>query len=264
MASKNKQNLAVRIKLLYVIKQSLITQFVMCIVYNNIHVLVRHGIEFHAACNLYISQTVLDVLKRNSQSPGHGDGCQSIACIIETADADGNLFGSAFPVHFKLQAARRGLHIVAIIIRTRNTSEGENFAGCTAGSIQNAGQIFVLHFHVNAGNLTLGENHQLGLEVVFNGRMFPVGNMVFRYIQKSAYLVIQSSCTFILQCLGGSFHHQILTSIFHTGSQMTVQFQSFRCGHLLRLHLACTIIGVNPGQETDFFLAKALTVAVHN
>ena len=116
---------------------------------------------------------------------------------------------------------------------------------------------------IHAGDAGLGENFQLGGEIVLKVRVLDGGDVVGADVQKAGSGKVGTQGAVILQRLAGHLHGHIAQAVVPGVGKVPLKLQGLRGGEV-GLELLCAVIGVDGGDDARGGAALPRQILVQN
>ena len=228
-------------------EQGLEGHAVVGVVHDGHDVAVRIGVHLHAAGDPGLHQPHIDGPLRDVQPLAHRDGGQGVLHVEQAGHGQPELPGKAAGTHPEQDVVAPLAHLGGIDVRLRVLlGEGDDLAAARLGGGQHPAGVFAVQ--IDAPHLRLGEDPQLGGEVVLKVGVLDGGDVVQADVQEAGGGEAGAQGAVVLQRLAGHLHGEVGDAGRHRVGKVPLEIQGLRRGEV-GLEALRAVVGVDGGDD---------------
>ena len=243
-------------------EQSLEAHAVVGIVHNGGDGVVGVGVDLHPPGHPGLHQPHIHRLLRDVQPLAHGDGGQGVFHIEQSGHGQAELPLEPAGAHPEQDVVAPLAHLAGVHVRLLILlGEGDDGAAPLLSGLEHP--LGVVAVQIHAGDAGLGEDLQLGGEIVLKVRVLDGGDVVGADVQKAGSGKVGTQGAVILQRLAGHLHGHIAQAVVPGVGKVPLKLQGLRGGEV-GLELLCAVIGVDGGDDARGGAALPRQILVQN
>ena len=234
----------------------------MGVVHDGGHRLVGVGVDLHPAGDPGLHQTHIDVPLGDVQPLADGDGGQCVLHVEQPRHGQPELPQKAAGLYPEQDVVAPlpdlgGVDVGLLIL----LGEGVDRLAAGPGGLQHP--VGVVAVQIDAADPGLGENAELGGEVVLKVRVLDGRNVVLADVQKAGGGEVGAQGAVVLQSLAGHLHGQVLHPRGNSVGEVALEVQRLGGGEV-GLELLHPVVGVDGGDHAGGGLPLPFHVLVQN